>query len=84
VTIGRDFDDFIRLQWIVLAYLLTYLSTEEDVISTQVTVNADCLHRLCFHIFSDKRCNWEEMGIYSCTTISQIDSIRRGDYLRRL
>jgi hypothetical protein len=32
VTIGRDFNDFIHLQWVVLAYLLTYLGTEKDVI----------------------------------------------------
>lgn len=25
VTIGNDFNDFLRLQWVVLAYLLTYL-----------------------------------------------------------
>lgn len=84
VTIGRDFNDFIQLQWIVLAYLLTYLGTEKDVISTQMIVNADSLHRLCFHIFSDKRCHWEEMGIYSCTMISQTDSIGRGNCSRHL
>ena len=25
VTIGKDFNDFVRLQWIVLSYLLIYL-----------------------------------------------------------
>lgn len=25
VTIGNDFNDFMRIQWVVLAYLLTYL-----------------------------------------------------------
>ena len=25
VTIGAHFDDFVKLQWVVLAYLLTYL-----------------------------------------------------------
>ena len=52
VTIGRDFNDFIELQWIVLAYLLTYLGTEHNAISTQMILIADHLHKGFAYIFS--------------------------------
>lgn len=32
VTIGRDFNDLVQLQWVVLAYLLTYLGTKQKII----------------------------------------------------
>ena len=79
VTIGRVFDNFVLLQWIVLAYLLTYLGTEKAIISTHTNFNADSLRRLCFDIFSDKRCHGEKMDIHSCTMTSEVDSVGCGN-----
>jgi len=61
ITIGRNFNDFARLQWVVLAYLLTYLGTAQLLFRNttlsehQYTTE---LPRFRLDILTHQRCCW--------------------------
>jgi hypothetical protein len=40
VTIGAHFDDFVKLQWVVLAYLLTYLGRTIYILTHRLSVRS--------------------------------------------